>query len=170
MAKWCTLAKMSDASNADFLKDFGKPLDYCWVCQQLLSDRGGLPHFVRNSHHIIPQAFGGKNGPTVTLDSSHHDLLHAVALRLTSNKSYDDLIARLTPSELQRIMYLATRIKIAFDFSNGDPNKQFKVTFQIGAKTNQQLKDIAKFKSKSKEDIFILLVEEAHRRLFPSKR
>jgi hypothetical protein len=47
-------------------------LDNCWVCSQ----RHGL-----NDHHVIPQAYGGVDGPQVTLCASHHTLIHTVALQ-----------------------------------------------------------------------------------------
>lgn len=47
-------------------------LPHCWVCPS----KDGL-----NDHHVIPQAYGGVNGPQVTLCATHHTFIHAVALR-----------------------------------------------------------------------------------------
>lgn len=47
-------------------------LPHCWVC----ADKTGL-----NDHHVIPQAYGGRDGPQVTLCASHHTFIHAVALK-----------------------------------------------------------------------------------------
>ena len=47
-------------------------LDHCWACKR----RDGL-----HDHHIVPQAYGGVDGPQVTLCGSHHTLIHEVALK-----------------------------------------------------------------------------------------
>ena len=47
-------------------------LSQCWVC----SESSGL-----NNHHVIPQAYGGVNGPQVTLCAVCHSKVHATALK-----------------------------------------------------------------------------------------
>jgi hypothetical protein len=47
-------------------------LPHCWVCR---STDG------KNHHHVIPQAYGGVNGPQVTLCATHHTLIHTQALK-----------------------------------------------------------------------------------------
>lgn len=159
----------SPISDNNPLDQFSKRLPFCWICVNALSDSGGQPHYVRNEHHIIPQAYGGVDGPTVSLCSSHHDLLHLIALRLISGKGHDDLIEGLSTSENQRIHYLASRIKLASDFSKNDPNKKVIVSFKLSSQINKQLSEIAKFKNSSKEKIIKALIQESHRHLFPRK-
>lgn len=151
------------------IQQFDKQLSFCWICQNTLSDSGGEPHYVRNQHHVIPQAYGGVDGPQVSLCSSHHDLLHFIALRLIVGNGYDDLTRGLSAAEFQRIMYLASRIRLASDYSKNDPNKRVIVAFKLTNKLNRQLSEIAKFKKRSKEDIIRTLIEESHRHLFPRK-
>ena len=50
--------------------DFMKNLDHCWVCHETSS---------LHEHHIIPQAYGGVDGPTVTLCATCHNGVHHVA-------------------------------------------------------------------------------------------
>lgn len=47
-------------------------LDHCWACKT----KEGL-----HNHHVIPQAYGGVDGPLVTLCGTHHTLIHEVALK-----------------------------------------------------------------------------------------
>lgn len=47
-------------------------LPNCWVCPS----KDGL-----NDHHVIPQAYGGVNGPQVTLCATHHTFIHTLSLR-----------------------------------------------------------------------------------------
>lgn len=51
-------------------------LPHCWICTK----RQGL-----NDHHVIPQAYGGVDGPQVTLCASHHTQVHTVALKNPAN-------------------------------------------------------------------------------------
>ena len=134
-----------------------------------LSDSGGAANYRRHEHHVIPRAFGGEDGPTVSLCSSHHDLMHMVALRLISGSTYGDLVEGLTSAEHLRIMYLASRIKLASDYSRNDPNKLVIVSYKWTRAINKQLSEIAKFKGKPKEEILKALIQESHRHLFPKK-
>lgn len=152
------------------VNEFNKNLTFCWICQRTLADAGGEPHYIRNTHHIIPQAYGGVDGPTVSLCTSHHDLLHFIALRLISGKTYQDLTRDLSTSEFQRIMYLASRIRLAAQYSKNDPNKKIVIPLKINNQLNTMLSEIAKFKGKSKETIVKNLILEAHRHLFPRKK
>lgn len=54
-------------------------LDCCWVC----SGKDGL-----NDHHVIPQAYGGVDGPQVTLCATHHTFIHTVALKKPSIREH----------------------------------------------------------------------------------
>ena len=35
-------------------------------------------------HHVIPQAYGGRDGPTVELCADHHNMIHAAAVKIAS--------------------------------------------------------------------------------------
>lgn len=45
-------------------------LKHCWICSNTAS---------LHEHHIIPQCYGGKDGPLVTLCASCHNGVHHVA-------------------------------------------------------------------------------------------
>jgi hypothetical protein len=48
-------------------------LDRCWVSKVKTA---------LHDHHVVPQSCGGANGPTVTLNSDIHNLLHKTAVRM----------------------------------------------------------------------------------------
>lgn len=54
-------------------------LDHCWVC----SSTDAL-----QEHHVVPTAYGGGDGPTVTLCPTHHDLLHETSFRDPSSWTF----------------------------------------------------------------------------------
>lgn len=45
-------------------------LPYCWICTSPSS---------LHEHHIVPRAYGGSDGPTVTLCATCHNGIHHVA-------------------------------------------------------------------------------------------
>lgn len=123
-----------------------KPLPYCWICRQTLSDSGGQPTVKRHEHHVIPRAYGGSDGPTITLCSGDHSLMHDVALKLINGKSHFTLTAGLKPEPLSRLLYLATRVQVAHDYASNDANKKFPIVVGLDRKTNEMLKELVKFK------------------------
>lgn len=48
----------------------------CWVCGR----KDGM-----HSHHVIPRAYGGLDGPVVDLCGGHHTLIHTAALKKSNN-------------------------------------------------------------------------------------
>lgn len=93
-------------------------LDHCWIC---------LSKFDANTkchvHHIVPRAYGGTDGPTVTLCSNHHTALHEIALRLWSKRSYYSLLTGDSEQD-KRLLFLASRAYNARLLVHKDPNKR----------------------------------------------
>jgi hypothetical protein len=143
--------------------------DTCWVCEKLLLDSGGDPSRIRNTHHVIPQAYGGKDGPIVSLDSAHHDLLHLVADKILAKRPFEDLLLGLTAIEKERILYLATRVVVAAKFSDKDPNKRLSVIFSINAEQGVRLKELTKFHGVSRQELFTRMFEREYNSCFPKK-
>ena len=112
------------------LKATGGHYIKCRACQvDLRSD--GLPTgngMTLHSHHVIPQAFGGANGPTVDLCSNDHNLLHSVALCMTGSKPYEQLLTGLVGNHKAQILWLASRVALAYEATKNDPNKRVSVT------------------------------------------
>lgn len=134
----------------------------CHACGSLLG--GSL---VGHAHHIIPQAFGGANGPTVDLCSSDHNLLHAIGLRMTSKKPYQDLLVGLPPTQKDKVLWLASRVALAYEATKNDPNKRVSITMVVSSKTARKLESLMKiFTVSSRQDALERLISDAHAKHF----
>ena len=78
-------------------------MDSCWVC----GSRDGL-----NDHHVVPQAYGGTNGPQVTLCASHHTVIHQVALT-EPHRWTEQLDDPRTRGKLEQLVTIIYRARIA---------------------------------------------------------
>ena len=141
----------------------------CWVCGRRFIEEGGTdPAVIRNRHHVCPRANGGENGPTVTLCSAHHDLLHAVAEQALSNKPYEHLLKGLLPRELKTIRYLAGVVVNSTRLIADDPNKRGQVSVVFDGETDRMLSTLAKAGRTSRAKTLIALIRKEHQRLFPT--
>lgn len=109
-------------------------LDHCWVCKQKFG------HSVKQQdHHIIPRAYGGTDGPQVSLCSAHHTALHEIALKLYSKKPYFDFLTR-DPAQDQKLLWLASTAYNARLLTENDPNKKPLLVESISKETMSKLK------------------------------
>lgn len=93
-------------------------LPHCWVCGQKFG-----PSVKQEDHHIIPRAYGGVDGPVVSLCDSHHTALHEIALKLYTKKSYFNLLTK--DKEVNaKLLWLATVAYNARLATENDPNKK----------------------------------------------
>lgn len=76
----------------------------CYVCQSNIGF---------DEHHVIPQAKGGRAGPTVFLCPTHHDLVHRVSSAKIANRPADELTASLSFNENKRLQALVKGILLA---------------------------------------------------------
>ena len=143
----------------------------CKVCNvELRSD--GLPTgngLSLERHHIIPRAFGGENGPVVDLCSSDHQLLHSVALCMTSRKPFAQLISELNEMHKAAIMWFASRVAAAYEATKNDPNKRVQITMILSAKQAARLDKVSKtLGQSSRTKTLELIINEAYNRRFSS--
>ena len=98
-------------------------LDFCWVCKQAGTE------VKLHDHHVVPTAFGGRDGPQVTLCSSHHNSLHDAAKLLYTKKGDKTaviekyLALKLKPAEYHRFLYLVDCVYRADVASRQSKNK-----------------------------------------------
>ena len=149
--------------------EFSSRLDHCWICKTRLADAGGDPLFLRNQHHVFPRAFGGSDGPTVSLDTAHHDLLHLVANHMMSGKDWTPLLERMEHSSKQRLLYLSTRVVEAAELFNNDPNKRITKHFTLSRKEAKAFDEMTRFHRVSSDTLIRRLLAQEYRRLFPSR-
>src|SRR5690606_18118779 len=97
----------------------------------------------REEHHVVPRAYGGTDGPLVSLCDGHHTALHKIAVALKSNKPYHQHLTR-DPEQDQKLMYLATVVVNAQAATTGDPNKKTMVVVSLDGVLAEKLKRLSK--------------------------
>lgn len=97
-------------------------LPHCWVCGAKFVDAGGSAQ--REDHHVIPRAYGGTDGPEISICDSHHTVAHKIADHLTAGKSVFHLLNNTTQEQRTKLMWLATMISNAEIAMKDDPNKR----------------------------------------------
>lgn len=145
----------------------------CFVCMERFSDVANPGTAIREEHHVIPQAAGGTDGPTVSVCLHHHDLLHKIATRMYRKLDWQDLIVREPVGILQRLAFLAQKAADAQTLTANDPNKRVKVLLSLGAKHKamlDRLKGTIPGKSQSREAIIIYALERLYQQQFPIRR
>lgn len=143
----------------------------CFVCHQRFSDLQVNPGpAIREEHHVIPQAYGGVDGPTVSVCLHHHDLLHKVAERIAANKPIGDLVGNEAMEYLNPLLFLARKVAEAKIMMKNDPNKRVQVTLDLDGRYKEmveKLKPTLPGKSKSREAVFLYALELLYKKQFP---
>lgn len=136
------------------------PLPHCWVCNQRFVETGGDQK--RHEHHIIPQAYGGRNGPLVSLCTNHHNLLHELADKMIWNKKGEaaTLVNSVDAPFRERLLYLATRVLLAYNLTKEDPNKKGKVVIGLSGAQLCKAKLLANSLGVSLPNLFVHLLNK----------
>ena len=87
-----------------------KILPHCWVCNVRFNNQvpPGPAHEER--HHIFPQAFGGKDGPQVSLCDGHHTSLHKIATCIQGKKPFVHLLAGEDGERRKKLIWFAAQV------------------------------------------------------------
>jgi hypothetical protein len=93
---------------------------------------------LKEDHHVIPVAYGGRDGPQVRLCSSHHTALHTIALRFYTSNPFYDLLSS-DPDSNERLLYLASVAYNARLAVENDPNKKRVLVLALTGETNERL-------------------------------
>jgi len=117
-------------------------LQHCWVCKEPFIEYGGSAQ--REIHHIIPQAYGGVNGPTVDLCDTHHSCLHKLAVAVRNRKPYEHIFGTDNPEFRKKLTWLAQQVNNAQALTLGDPNKKLEITIPVNKKMKAQLEELGK--------------------------
>lgn len=143
---------------------------YCWICNRDFVSVAGVTTAVANEHHVVPRSLGGTNGPTVSLCSEHHDLMHAVAEQLVRDTPIAQvmpLLQGLAPPMQQRLLYLADVIIRATRAFADDVNKPYLLQCTLPARTGRQLTALANNLGTSVPKALIVLIDASYRHQFP---
>lgn len=143
-------------------------LDHCWVCGIKFIECGGTdPAVIRNRHHVVPTANGGKDGPTVTLCSAHHDLLHAIATQVLADKDWEHLLGEMSLQMRAKVIYLSRVVVRSTKAVENDPNKRGQVTVELTGVLRAQLRRLADSDRLSLQGEIIELIQKEYNRRFP---
>ena len=121
---------------------------------------------LRNEHHVIPRAFGGSDGPTVSLDTGHHDLLHLVAEKILIGAPWEDFVRNMNKTQKQRLLYLATRVVVAAKTMGADPNKKVGVPLSFSQTQLRMLNSLCKATSLGRGELLQMLLEREYIKFF----
>lgn len=143
-------------------------LPYCWVCKKRFTDSNPPGPANKEVHHVIPRQAGGVKGPTVTICETHHGALHKIALRMKSGKPYFDLLVGDSPEEKQTVIWLASRVHMAFEAVKNDPNKKVVVVIGLNAAQQQMIDRLRVVypSLKSREALFNLALQNLYNKHF----
>ncbi len=145
-------------------------LDWCWVCNEKFVGRGGTS--ICEEHHIVPRAYGGTDGPTVSLCDTHHSKLHRIAVCLKTKKPFFEILRNEGPDTTKKLLYLANAVYNAELVTRNDPNKAASAILSLNAKHKEMIDRLRKVypQAKSREALLLLALEALHARHFvPSK-
>jgi hypothetical protein len=135
-------------------------LPFCWVC------RAKFGHSMKEErHHLIPRAYGGIDGPQVSLCDSHHTALHNIALRIYSKRKFTDLLTGSTEQD-NKLIYLG---KVAYDarvLTENDPNKKRVEVYAFDGDTFEKLRRLKTIYKGSREKIVIMAINHLHSKHF----
>jgi hypothetical protein len=141
----------------------------CYVCRQLLADSGGNPSSIRESHHVVPRAYGGTDGPQVDLCIGHHDLIHLIATKKISKSDFSYLLPK-DSTHMRRVEYLSEVILKSYEKFAGDSNKRVTITFSLSASETENLSALTSFLGVRRSELLRRLIQEKHQTLFPKKK
>lgn len=123
--------------------------DHCWVCGQRFTTATPPGKANEERHHILPRAFGGTDGPVVSLCDSCHSKVH----KLSYDPSKVPVLCKGYPLEsINKLQYLCSIIYKAKRLLEQDPNKLLPMTFKItkgDAEKLDRLKSVLNVKSRA---------------------
>ena len=145
-------------------------LPYCWICNvpfQGLHPNGTVPE---HRHHMVPRAFGGVDGPQVSLCSDDHNTLHQIAVTWKASKSHFKYIQNKPLEVVKKLEYLASIVYNAELRSRNDPNKLASVILHLDAKQKHQIDSLKKlYNKRGRKDILELALANLYNKHFMSK-
>lgn len=141
-------------------------LDHCYICL-CPGDEGNKLH----SHHVVPRAYGGIDGPTVTLCTSHHSGIHDAALACYPNRfdkmnQWLEKLPYLSQSH-ERFYYLVNVIMNARRLMSKDENKRTGASLSLPPQDAKKLDQIREYlslgnKKMSRQDAIISAIRALH--------
>lgn len=117
-------------------------LQHCWICEEKFQKYGGTAVF--NSHHLVPVAYGGVDGPQITLCTSDHNTLHLIAVAWKGTKPHYNYVKNRNSEHTKKLEYLASIVYNAELQSRNDPNKSAAVILHLNARQKMMIDRLKK--------------------------
>lgn len=114
-------------TGSDTLQMNSITLPYCWICKS--------PNSL-HEHHIIPRAYGGSDGPTVTLCATCHNGIHHVA---DGRSEMQPLYWSSKDGTIERAYKLVSAICTARTVASKSDNKKSLTTLELSAEETKKL-------------------------------
>ena len=111
--------------------------NHCTAC-----GRSTGPTVSLHNHHVIPRAFGGTDGPQITLCVDHHEFVHDLAKqrKIVSIGSFPNLTE--SPKCVKILVYLINVIVRSELSTKKDPNRPIRFSCQVPQATMTKLNTI----------------------------
>jgi len=141
-------------------------LDYCWVCETRFVGSGGSE--IKHDHHLVPRAYGGVDGPTVTICDTHHSKTHRIAEALIAKRSHFTYLSGESEDRRKKLLYMANVIYNAWLAFHKDPNKAVSTVLTLD-KNQQKMVDALKSiypKARGRSDIINIALLSLYRKHF----
>ncbi len=145
-------------------------LPHCWVCEALFVAHGGTE--IPEEHHVIPCAYGGTDGPTISLCDTHHSKLHRIAVALKASKPFFQILQGEDPGKSKKLLYMANAVYNAELATRNDPNKAASAVLSLNARHKNMIDKLKKIypQAKSREAVLLVALEALHARHFVSSK
>lgn len=143
--------------------------DTCWVCGVRFTDANPPGTANREDHHIIPRAYGGIDGPQVSLCDHCHTRVHKIQACLLHNKPYFIYTQGLDQNGIQKVLYLATCAYNAKKATDNDPNKKLTLVLSLNGERLQKiekLKQIMPSGMRSRASIYNYALDYLYSKMF----
>lgn len=141
-------------------------LPYCWICKSRFLDAEPPGNANKEEHHVVPRAYGGLDGPTVSLCDSHHTAIHKVALLIEAGKPYLEFTKNLDQEQLKKLLYLATVIVNAKLKTLNDPNKYSMVLVKLDRDLSEKVDKLQKIYRVSRDNLVRLSIDSLYKKHF----
>lgn len=103
-------------------------LKHCWCCPATT----GL-----HQHHVIPQAYGGVDGPTVTVCGGCHTTVHTAALK--APHQWTALIPTANQDKFLQLIQIIYRARMA---TKNSPNKPMKMQLEFSVERTKKIRQL----------------------------
>ena len=127
----------------------------CWVCERRFNNQFPPGPANEERHHLFPRAFGGTDGPVVSLCDFDHTRVHKIAYAVKAKRDHKTFLLGTTVEQQKKLLWIASLIVKAEALTKGDKNKPIKVVLVLDHKRQRQALDLKQvLNAKSITEVF----------------